>query len=317
MAPQTPGQESTAQGGAQQCRALNKYVFERLEALRLQLRECKKISNDAGQAESRGMFLTDTILSITETLPSFPWFWKTLQVPSTLKKHDPPETMKQHQLKPWKLPPESPLDPSINTTPPKISSKKTTARVIKQSFRNVTRISSRVKRTAQRAIRQYIERLSVHNIDENDNNNAATNTTNITNTANTTDITNTTYITNTKILSEIDRSLLNILCPDFSNKDSVERSKEGTDREPDKPERLEDRDDSLDKKNEALSNIVSTKQDVTQLWSYDPKSIKSLALTWAKHLSLEQVRSNPWLAAECRTKTRVWRHYLGVVAVEY
>ncbi|KAG9061133.1 hypothetical protein KI688_007763 [Linnemannia hyalina] len=102
MAPQTPGQESTAQDGAQQCRTLND-VFERLEALRLHLRESKKSTNDVGQAE--------------EPRDAFNRY-------DTLKKHDPPETMKQHQLKPWKSPPESPLDPSINTTPPKVTPKK-------------------------------------------------------------------------------------------------------------------------------------------------------------------------------------------------
>ncbi|KAG0246764.1 hypothetical protein BG011_002337, partial [Mortierella polycephala] len=99
-------------------------------------------------------------------------------------------------------------------------------------------------RTAQRAIGQYIERLSVHNIDENDNNNN-------------TDATNVTDTTNTKILSEVDRRLLNILCPAFSNKDLVESSKEETDQEPDKPEGLEELDDSNDKKNEALSFLMS------------------------------------------------------------
>ncbi|KAF8923405.1 hypothetical protein BGZ47_004781, partial [Haplosporangium gracile] len=42
---------------------------------------------------------------------------------SQLKRHDPPETMMQYQLKPWKLQPESPLDPSINTSPPKATYK--------------------------------------------------------------------------------------------------------------------------------------------------------------------------------------------------
>lgn len=115
---------------------------------------------------------------------------------------------------------------------------------IKTSLRNVTRISSRVKRTAQRAIGQYIERLSVHNIDEIDNNNN-------------TDATNATDTTNTKILSEVDRRLLNILCPAFSNKDLVESSKEEMDQEPDNPEGLEELDGSNDKKNEALSFLMS------------------------------------------------------------
>ncbi|KAK5823077.1 hypothetical protein F5H01DRAFT_129602 [Linnemannia elongata] len=293
---------------------------------------------------------------------------------SQLKKHDPPESMKQYQLKPWKSLPESPLDPSTNTKPPKVTTKRPPRNVetmdkrelvdamqwdhptrtldlgtinanatralnngidqanadtylteIKASLRNVTRISSRVKRIAQRAIGQYIERLSEHNIDENDNSNTAdatdasdgignntldttntpdatdsniidtTNTTdnniidttNPTDNNNTIDTTNTTYATDTniidttntidaadnnetndatnttnatdttKILSEVDRTLLNILCPAFSNKDLVECSKEGADQEPDKPEGLEEVDDSTDKKNEALSFLMS------------------------------------------------------------
>ncbi|KAF9109770.1 hypothetical protein BGW39_004974, partial [Mortierella sp. 14UC] len=43
---------------------------------------------------------------------------------SQLKKHDPPETMKQYTLKPWKSPPESPLDLSTNASPSKAKSKK-------------------------------------------------------------------------------------------------------------------------------------------------------------------------------------------------
>lgn len=50
MPPQTPGQEATAQDGVPQCKTL-KGIFERLEALRLQLRGSKKSTNDAGQAE--------------------------------------------------------------------------------------------------------------------------------------------------------------------------------------------------------------------------------------------------------------------------
>lgn len=218
---------------------------------------------------------------------------------SQLKKHDPPETLQQYQLKPWKSPPESPLNPSINTLPLKATPKRqqlrdvatmekrelvngmqwnhpkrtldigtinanakralnngidqTTASTclsaIKTSLREVTRISSRVQRTAQRAIGLYIERLLANNIDENDdNNNNTTNTINTANTANT---------ANVKRFDDIDRNLLDILCPGFSNKDLVDSTKEGTESEPDKPEGLEEHDDSLDKKNEALSFLMS------------------------------------------------------------
>ncbi|KAF8923369.1 hypothetical protein BGZ47_004799, partial [Haplosporangium gracile] len=139
---------------------------------------------------------------------------------------------------------------------------------IKRSLRDVTRISSRIKRTAQRAIGQYIERLSANNIDENDdNNNSATNITTTTNTTSnatntTSNATNTTTntanstintasSTNTKILSKINRRLLDILCPAFSDKDLAASSKEETTQEPDGPEGLEEHDNSLDKKNEA------------------------------------------------------------------
>ncbi|KAG0250072.1 hypothetical protein BGZ95_007321, partial [Linnemannia exigua] len=159
---------------------------------------------------------------------------------------------------------------------------------IKRSLRDVTRISSRVKRTAQRAIGQYIERLSVNNIDENDDNNS--NTANTTNTANATNITNTINITNaintintinsttntfTKTISDIDRRLLDILCPAFTNKDLVDSSKDGTTQEPDGPAGLEEHDDSLDKNNEALS------------WNYEEYAGSSFLRSAALQLSVE------------------------------
>ncbi|KAG0252336.1 hypothetical protein BGZ95_006661 [Linnemannia exigua] len=276
---------------------------------------------------------------------------------SQLKKHAPPEALKQYQLKPWKSPPESPLDTSIDTSPSKAKPKQqrrlrevatmnkkdlvdemqwdfptrtldigtinanvsralsseinqTTASTyrtaIRRVLRDVTRISSRVKRTAQRAIALYIERLSDNNIDENDGSiiNTAnttitsdntstsdtiditnttditdttdtinptdisdttdtinpiddTNTTNSTNTTNTINTTNSTDITDAKKLDAIDRRLLDVLCPGFSNKDLVDSAKERTEQEPDKPDGLEEHDDSLDKKNEALSFLMS------------------------------------------------------------
>ncbi|KAF8932632.1 hypothetical protein BGZ47_011268 [Haplosporangium gracile] len=54
----------------------------------------------------------------------------------------------------------------------------------------------------------------------------------ITNATDITDTTNVTDTANTKILSEVDRRLLNILCPAFSHKDLVECSKKETDQEP-------------------------------------------------------------------------------------
>ncbi|KAF9079164.1 hypothetical protein BGX23_004873, partial [Mortierella sp. AD031] len=133
MAPQTLGQESTSKDGAQQCRTLGD-IFERLEALRLQLRESKKSTNDAGQAEEpRDVFNRyDTVdhppgCRSRSHGSGRPYKYRqryAIKTRSQLKKHDPPETMKQHQLKPWKSPPESPLDLSINTISPKIASKK-------------------------------------------------------------------------------------------------------------------------------------------------------------------------------------------------
>ncbi|KAF9898551.1 hypothetical protein EC991_010943, partial [Linnemannia zychae] len=216
---------------------------------------------------------------------------------SQLKKHDPPESMKQYQLKPWKSPPESPLDKSTKITPRKIAPKRAQQDVeamdkkelveamqwdhpirtldigtinanatralkdgidqanadnylsaIKASLRNITRISSRVKRTAQRAIGQYIEQLCIYNIDENDNNNTIK--ANIIKTGDTINKTNTfdnnTITTKTiRMIDEVDQRLLNILCPAFSIKDLVTYSKEDIDQEPDEPEGLEEIDDSI------------------------------------------------------------------------
>ncbi|KAF8940902.1 hypothetical protein BGZ47_007564, partial [Haplosporangium gracile] len=82
----------------------------------------------------------------------------------------------------------------------------------------------------------------------------ATNTTNITNVTNTT--ANTANSSNTKILSKIDRRLLDIICPAYSDKDLATSSKEETTQEPDGPEGLEEHYNSLDKKNEAFIEQV-------------------------------------------------------------
>ncbi|KAF9079613.1 hypothetical protein BGX27_006182, partial [Mortierella sp. AM989] len=228
--------------GAQQCGSLEN-VLERLEVLRIKLRENKTGTTDSDQREEpKDVFNRySTVDRPPERRPrphdsGRPFKHRerfAIKTRSQLKKHDPPETMKQHKLKPWKSPPERPLDPSINTKPRKITPKKpprdvaamnkkelvnamqrghptrtldigtinanatralkngidqeiasTYLSAIKKSLRDVTRISSRVKRTAQRAIGLYIERLSVNNIDENDDN--ATNSINSINAANST-----------------------------------------------------------------------------------------------------------------------------------
>ncbi|KAK3822387.1 MAG: hypothetical protein J3R72DRAFT_501860 [Linnemannia gamsii] len=268
---------------AQQCGTLED-ILERLRVLRLQLRENKNRTTDSGQVEEpKDVFNRySTVDRPPERRPrphdsGRPYKYRkrfTNKTRSQLRKHDPPETMKQHKLKPWKSPPESPLVPSINAPAPKATPKKTTAErsCINLPFSSqkipprCTRISSRVKRTAQRAIGQYIERLSANNIDENDDDNNTTNTANATNTVNTTNTanatstinaTNATHATNTKTLSKIDRRLLDILCPAFSSKDLLDSSKEEAIQELDGPEGLEEHDDSLDKKNEALSFLSS------------------------------------------------------------
>ncbi|KAG0272323.1 hypothetical protein BGZ96_005382, partial [Linnemannia gamsii] len=266
MPPQSPDQEAATQDGAQQCGSL-KHVLERLEVLRMKLRENKTGTTDSDQGEKpKDVFNRySTVDRPPERRPrphdsGRPFKHRerfAIKTRSQLKKHDRPETMKQHKLKPWKSPPESPLVPSTKISPPKATPKKqrnvetmdkkelvkamqwdhptrtlnigtinanaaralnkgidqgiapTYLSAIKKSLRDVTRISSRVKRTAQRAIGQYIERLSMDSIDESDDNNNNT----------TTNITEATDTTNAKTLREVDRILLNILCPAFSNKD--------------------------------------------------------------------------------------------------
>lgn len=123
---------------------------------------------------------------------------------------------------------------------------------IKKVLRDVTFISSKVKRTAQRAIGLYIERLSVCNISENDNNTSTT--------SNTT-------------LSPVDHILLNILCPSFSTKDIIssrkkdKKDKNSAKQEPDRPveheeheEQLDDLEElgkSLDKRNPAIAFLFA------------------------------------------------------------
>ncbi|KAG0240551.1 hypothetical protein BG011_003674, partial [Mortierella polycephala] len=91
-------------------------------------------TNDAGQAEEpRDVFNRyDTIDRPPECRPRShgsgrPYKHRqryAIKTRSQLKKHDPPKTMKPYKLKPWKSPPESPMDPLINTTPPKVTPKK-------------------------------------------------------------------------------------------------------------------------------------------------------------------------------------------------
>ncbi|KAF9914560.1 hypothetical protein FBU30_002496, partial [Linnemannia zychae] len=141
---------------------------------------------------------------------------------------------------------------------------------IKTALRDITRLSSKVKRCAQRVIGLYIEQLAVHNIDTNEERNSYTTITNVnnieTNDANTnssektSNITNDAKTINIKTLSDTDRKLLDILCPPFSGKDLTDIDKNDADQEPDNPEEIDECDDSLDGKDPTLSflNVLLT-----------------------------------------------------------
>ncbi|KAF9083795.1 hypothetical protein BGX29_002902 [Mortierella sp. GBA35] len=278
-------------------------ILKRSEALRIQLREKKQNRVDAAQVEE-----TPDVSNRYYTVDRPPegrprphdsgrqYKYRerhAIKTRSQLQKHDPPDTMKQYQWKPWTYYPDSPQDlpvapsratpiqpPKDVTTMGKMDLVKammfehplrtldigtinanavraldaefgqaldlTCLPTIKAVLRDVTRISSQVKRTSQRAIGLYIEQLSVCDISENDNNTSATNNT---------------------TLSAVDRALLNLLCPAFSSKDvfnSRKKDKSSTIQEPDRPvepeEQLDDLEEiakGLDKRNPAISFLFT------------------------------------------------------------
>ncbi|KAG0196672.1 hypothetical protein BGX33_001361, partial [Mortierella sp. NVP41] len=298
----TINEGATTQDVTQQSETVES-ILKRSEALRIQLREKKQNRVDAAQVEETPDVFNRyyTVDRPPEGRPcphdsgrQYKYHERhAIKTRSQLQKHDPPDTMKQYQWKPWTYYPDSPQDLPI--APPRATPiqppKDVTAMgkmdlvkammfehplrtldigtinanavraldaefgqaldftclpTIKAVLRDVTRISSQVKRTSQHAIGLYIERLSVCDISENDNNISATNNT---------------------TLSAVDRALLNLLCPAFSSKDvfnSRKKNKSSTIQEPDRPvepeEQLDDLEEiakGLDKRNPAISFLFT------------------------------------------------------------
>ena len=220
--------------------------------------------------------------------------------------HEPPESMKQYRMKPWKTPPDPPIDTSseipltsqlpkrklppvdmmdkknlvlamqrdhptrtldigtINANAARALQKEfspSTAAIflpkIKTSLRRVSRISAQIKRTCQRAIGRYIERLSIDFIEED----YMAEDTTVEDSAVGGSIAegslgNIKLKKSLKKVPDIDRLILEKLCAAFSERDLVAFDKEGVDQEPTMPEVVDEQDDSNDKKNEPLSFLL-------------------------------------------------------------
>ncbi|KAF9079548.1 hypothetical protein BGX23_003773, partial [Mortierella sp. AD031] len=112
--PQAPSQES----------AVLENVLRRLDHLRLQLRESQKSAFVVGQTEQRLDVFNrySTVDRLPDGRPLLHTSGKkykyrqrySIKTRSRLKVHDPPDSMKQHEWKPWTTQPESPLDPSAS-----------------------------------------------------------------------------------------------------------------------------------------------------------------------------------------------------------
>ncbi|KAF9933842.1 hypothetical protein FBU30_004238 [Linnemannia zychae] len=178
-----------------------------------------------------------------------------------LKKHEPPEMLKKYRQKPWKSIPESPLD-----RPNKTSSSKP-----KKQSRDLATMDKKALVKAMQwdhpirtldigtvnANATLLGKGGVNEaIDATEDASDDTKSTNSTNTTNTTCTINTTNITSAKILSDVDRKLLSILCPAFTVKE-LTGSNEESDQEPYDPEGVEEHDDTLDKKDVTLSFLMS------------------------------------------------------------
>ncbi|KAG0197548.1 hypothetical protein BGX33_000520, partial [Mortierella sp. NVP41] len=120
---QPVSQGVTTQEGAQQSADL-KGILDRLQAVRLQLKENNKSSTVPAQSEEPFVVFNryNTVDRPPEQRPrphesgsNYKYRQRyAIKTRTHLKKHDAPESMKQYQLKPWKLQPDSPLDPSSN-----------------------------------------------------------------------------------------------------------------------------------------------------------------------------------------------------------
>ncbi|KAF9080153.1 hypothetical protein BGX23_002572, partial [Mortierella sp. AD031] len=116
---QPVNQGVTTQEGAQQSADL-KSILDRLQAVRLQLKENNKSSTLPAQTEEPFVVFNryNTIDRPPGQRPrphesgsNYKYRQRyAIKTRTHLKKHDIPESMKQYQLKPWKSPPDSPLD---------------------------------------------------------------------------------------------------------------------------------------------------------------------------------------------------------------
>lgn len=182
---------------------------------------------------------------------------------SRITKHEPPDILKQYTWKPWTSRPESPRESATSTSRCKPKDKPAKPRLpvermnkkelvsalqwehptrtldigtinanvsralkqfpaplgnyylprIKACLADITRLAARSKRTCQRAIGQYLERLSLYGIDE------------------------------------VDKIILDRLCPPFSAQDMAEESED--------PQDNQDLDESNDSRNHPLLFFMS------------------------------------------------------------
>lgn len=123
---------------------------------------------------------------------------------------------------------------------------------VKISLQRVTRLSAQIKRTCQRAIGSYIERLSLDHIEEDD---IAKGTT-VEGTTVGSSTGNIKHELSLKKVPEIDRLILEKLCPAFSEKD-LSAFGNGVEQEPVTFEAVDEDDDSNDNKNEPLLFLLS------------------------------------------------------------
>jgi hypothetical protein len=220
--------------------------------------------------------------------------------------HEPPESMKQHKLKPWKKPPDPPIDASPDNLQSKQQPKKKLPSVdnmdkknlvlamqrdhptrtlnigtlnanatralqkkfppsaaaiflpkVKISLQRVTRLSAQIKRTCERAIGSSLERLSLDYIEEDDiADGTTTEGTAVDGTAVGSSTGNIKHKQSLKKVPEIDRLILEKLCPAFSEKDLAAFGNR-VEQEPVNSETVDEHDDSNDNKNEPLQFLLS------------------------------------------------------------
>ncbi|KAG0020648.1 hypothetical protein BGZ81_009264, partial [Podila clonocystis] len=224
---QVSNQEDATQDPVQRTVTLEN-VLQRLKDLRLQLIESKKKSFIGGQAEERPrIFNRYNTIDHPPSLKPPPHssgrkykYRERYAIKTRLRvtKHEPPDILKQYTWKPWTARPESPRESTTSTSrckrkdkpakpllPVELMTKKdlvlalqwehptrtlevgtinaNVSRALKQfpaplqddyflriktCLTDITRLAARSKRTCQRLIGQYLEQLSLHGVDEVD-----------------------------------------------------------------------------------------------------------------------------------------------------